>query len=70
MTKVKQKGGVDTKFKGKGLGTKGRQQPVGAVLPPKYDVIVRSIPNRSEWIRKAIIEKLERDGMLEQESKC
>ena len=55
----------DTRFKGKGIGTVHGQKIVGARLPLKIDAIVRSLPNRSDFIREAIYEKLEREGMLE-----
>ena len=50
-----------TRFKGKGVGVKHKQKPVSVMLPEDIDAIVRSMPNRSEFIRQAIIEKLERD---------
>ena len=53
-----------THFKGKGLGTSYKQPPVSVKLPPEIDSIVRSLPNRSEFLRQAIAEKLERDGLL------
>jgi metal-responsive CopG/Arc/MetJ family transcriptional regulator len=54
----------DTQFKGKGLGVKHKQKPVSVMLPQEIDVVVRSLPNRSEYIRQAIAEKLEKDGLL------
>jgi hypothetical protein len=53
-----------THFKGKGLGTTWKQPAVSVKLPPEIDAVVRSLPNRSDFIRKAIAEKLERDGLL------
>ena len=50
-----------TRFKGKGVGTKYKQKPVSVMLPEEIDTIVRAMPNRSEFIRQAIIEKLERE---------
>ena len=50
-----------TRFKGKGLGVKNKQRPVSVMLPEEIDAVVRAMPNRSEFIRQAIIEKLERD---------
>lgn len=50
-----------TRFKGKGVGVKHKQKPVSVMLPEDIDTIVRAMPNRSEFIRQAIIEKLERD---------
>ena len=54
----------DTQFKGKGIGVKHKQKPVSVMLPPEIDTIIRSLPNRSEYIRKAIAEKLKKDGLL------
>jgi hypothetical protein len=53
-------------FKGRGIGTTHRGQPVGTKLPPALDELVRSLPNRSEFIRQAIIEKLTREGLYEE----
>ena len=50
-----------TRFKGKGVGLKHKQRPVSVMLPEDIDTIVRAMPNRSEFIRQAIIEKLERE---------
>jgi hypothetical protein len=50
-----------TRFKGKGVGVKHKQKPVSVMLPEDIDTIVRAMPNRSEFIRQAIIEKLERE---------
>ena len=52
------------RFQGKGLGTSDKQPPVCVKLPPEIDAIVRSLPNRSEFLREAIAEKLKRDGLL------
>lgn len=55
-----------TRFTGQGKGTKSKQQPISVMLPADIDSIVRALPNRSEWIRDAIIQKLKREGMLEE----
>ncbi len=48
--------------KNKGLGTKyGKSKPLSVMLPPDLDEWVRSLDNRSEWIRQAVVEKYERD---------
>ena len=54
----------DYKFKGKGLGTSDKQSPVSVKLSPEIDSIVRSLPNRSEFLREAIAEKLRKEGLL------
>lgn len=47
----------------KGLGTRhGESKPVSVLLPPDLDQFVRSLPNRSAWIREAIKEKIERES--------
>jgi metal-responsive CopG/Arc/MetJ family transcriptional regulator len=38
-----------------------------ARIPVHIDAVVRSLPNRSAFIRAAITEKLERDGLLHKE---
>ena len=48
--------------KSKGIGTKyGKSKPVSVLLPPELEAWVRSLDNRSEWIREAITEKYERE---------
>ena len=54
----------DTQFKGKGIGVTHKQKPVSVMLSKEIDTIVRSLPNRSEYIRQAIAEKLKKDGLL------
>lgn len=54
----------NTQFKGKGIGVKHKQKPVSVMLPSEIDAVVRSLPNRSEYIRQAIAEKLKKDGLL------
>ncbi len=50
-----------TRFKGEGLGITHKQKPVSVMLPKEIDAIIRAMPNRSEFIRQAIIEKLQRE---------
>lgn len=50
-----------TRFESNGVGTKLKQKPVSVMLPAKVDAVVRAMPNRSQFIREAIIEKLERE---------
>ena len=50
--------------KNKGLGTKyGKSKPVSLMLPPDLEAWVRSLDNRSEWLRQAVIEKYEREQL-------
>jgi hypothetical protein len=51
-------------YKNTGLGTTANQTPVAVKLPPHIDEIVKALPNRSNFIREAIREKLIRDGLL------
>lgn len=37
--------------------------PMSVRLPPELDAIVRSLPNRTAWLRDAIIEKLQREEL-------
>jgi len=52
----------DTQFKGKGIGLKHSVSPISVGLPKDLDEYVRSQPNRSEWLRAAIREKMERES--------
>ncbi|MGF1486086.1 MAG: ribbon-helix-helix domain-containing protein [Prochloraceae cyanobacterium] len=51
---------IETRFKQKGKVAKA-QSPISVRLPEDIDKIVRSLPNRSEWIAEAIEEKLARE---------
>ena len=53
-----------TRFEAQGVGTKSGQKPISVMLPLEIDSVVRSLPNRSEFIRQAVLEKMERDGLL------
>ncbi len=44
------------------IGLKHGQKPVSVMFPPELDVWVRSLDNRSEFIRQAVVEKLERES--------
>ena len=37
------------------------RKPVAVKLPPEIDEFVRSLPNRTEWLRNAIAAQYERD---------
>jgi hypothetical protein len=50
---------------GKGLGTNHETPPISVKFSPKVDEYLRSLPNRSDFIRQAIIEKLEREGLYD-----
>lgn len=53
------------KFKSKGLGLKKGQSPrqINVAFPPDIDTLLRKMENRSEFIREAVREKLEREGL-------
>jgi hypothetical protein len=40
------------------------KQPITVRLPEDIDAIVRALPNRTEWLREAIMEKLDREDLL------
>ena len=46
------------------MGVTHKQPPVSVKLPPEVDAVVRSLLNRSEYIRQAIAEKLAKDGLI------
>ena len=53
-----------TQFKSQGVGVKSKTTPVSVMLPPQLEILIKSMPNRSEYIRKAIANQLEQDGFL------
>lgn len=44
------------------IGQPLADRPIPVRLPADIDAIVREMPNRSAWIREAIIEKLKREN--------
>ena len=60
MTKSNEK----TRFKQRGVGSGKKQPPISVLLSAEIDQIVRSLPNRSEFLREAVREKLERENLL------
>jgi hypothetical protein len=40
------------------------KQPVTVRLPEDIDAIVRALPDRNQWLRSAILEKLDQDNLL------
>lgn len=51
------------KYRG-GLGTKDKSVPIAVKLRPVVDDIVKSLPNRSDWLRLAIESCLIAEGKL------
>jgi hypothetical protein len=47
-----------------GVGTSRDRPPISVKFPVEIDNILRQIPDRSDYIRKAVIEKLIEDGYL------
>ena len=41
------------------------KSPVSVFLPLEIDEFVRALPNRTEWLREAIAEKVEREQRQE-----
>jgi hypothetical protein len=58
------KGSDSTQFKSLGLGSRNHQQSISVMYSASVDKILRSIPNRSEYIRNAVIKQLIADGLL------
>jgi hypothetical protein len=40
------------------------KQPITVRLPEDIDAIVRALPDRTEWLRSAILEKLDQENLL------
>ena len=51
----------------KGLGTKHNSKAIGVKFPPHIDEILRSLSNKSDYVRKAVIRQLIEDGLLSPE---
>jgi hypothetical protein len=56
---------ADHKFKDTGLGTKSDTRPICAKFSPDIDAIIRALPNRSEFVRSAVMDALKKSGLLE-----
>ena len=55
---------IETGFFFKPSGKKAfARKPVSVLLPPETDEYVRSLSNRTEWLREAIAEKVEREKL-------
>lgn len=53
-----------TRFKEQGVGSKSKQPPISVIFPADVDKILRSLPNRSEYIRDAVINQMKIDGFI------
>lgn len=49
---------------GKGLGIPHGQPPIPVKYPPEIDQVLRTLNNRSDYIRQAVIAKLEADELI------
>ncbi|TBR56850.1 hypothetical protein B4U84_27950 [Westiellopsis prolifica IICB1] len=54
-----------TRFKKQGIGSKSKQPPICAIFPADVDKILRDLPNRSEYIRDAVINQMRKDGLID-----
>ena len=50
--------------KSKGLGTTNKQSPISVTYPPEMDTTLRSLDNRSDYIRRAVLKQLHADGLI------
>lgn len=57
----------ETRFKARYREPMARK-PVSVILPVDKDEYVRSLPNRTEWLREAIAEKIEREINKQQDA--
>jgi hypothetical protein len=57
---------LDTRFTRNDGAEKLATEPFQVRLPVSTDSVLRKLPNRSAFIRAAIAEKLQRDGLLNQ----
>ncbi|MGL4497561.1 MAG: hypothetical protein ACRCU2_00740 [Planktothrix sp.] len=58
---------INEKMKGMQFKPEGQQamarKVISTKLPEDIDALVRSLPNYSRFVREAVIEKLEREGL-------
>lgn len=64
MQAIKEKKEIETRFKDRGVGAKYKQQSISTLYSTEVDEILRSLPNRSEYIRQAVMNRLKADGLL------
>lgn len=63
MSNENTKQNASGRFIGKGIGMDHNVKPICAGFPPDTDYIIRAQKNRSEFIRQAIAEKIERERL-------
>jgi hypothetical protein len=54
-------------FRSYGIGTQSKQQAISTMYNYGIDQILRSMENRSDYIRKAVNKQLHEDGLLDDE---
>jgi hypothetical protein len=54
----------ETQFKPQGVGLNWKIPPIAVRYTLEIDRILRAMPDRQDFIRKAVIEKLERENLL------
>lgn len=54
----------DAWFEGEGKGLKNKLQPMPVRFPEEIDAILRAMPKRQDFIRAAVLEKMQREGLL------
>ena len=64
-TERKKRGGKATQFKPKPDSL--AEKPISVYLEKSDDEAVRSLPNRSEWLRKVVHAALMADGLVSQD---
>ena len=55
---------LETRYKNAGIVLKHNQPPISVKVPEPYDTILRSMDNRSEFLRKALINQMIADGLI------
>jgi hypothetical protein len=61
------KGSNSGYFQSQGVGSKHKQPVISCIYPIKVDAILRTIENRSAYIRKAVIKQMYQDGLLDEQ---
>jgi len=56
---------AQTRFTGKGLGTKNKLSPISVRFSADAHAVLIGMEDRQDYIRAAVLAKLEADGLLE-----
>lgn len=65
LPQINQRRDYETRFKARCDQPMARK-PVSVILPLDQDEYVRLLPNRTEWLRQAIAEKIAKDQQEQQ----